>query len=177
MPCSVTAVPRWGWCSAAPRPWQGCNWFVRLRSPFLPHRPLCSCIAQPQSHKKTPKWANGRIFPQLDYSLSESQGSVFWKRDVIHFKFDTSSVCSTAFSLLIDVGDTRFFSPTLYTLTVWTPVLWVLQPHTLLLVHQHLSLFFICGKFSGKNFDKSNLTKHFFRWIIHRLLHEITINS
>lgn len=35
MPGSVTAASLWGWCSAVLRPWQGCNWFVRLGSVFL----------------------------------------------------------------------------------------------------------------------------------------------
>lgn len=35
MPHNVTAVPWRGWCSAVPRLWQGCNWFVGLGSIFL----------------------------------------------------------------------------------------------------------------------------------------------
>lgn len=81
MPCNVTAVPLPRWCRTVPQHWQGCNWFVQLRS-FFPH------VATADG--KTPKWANMSILHGwIIHSFLE------WA--VIHCNFDTSSVCFAVF--------------------------------------------------------------------------------
>lgn len=85
------------------------------------YRPPRSHVALPYPESRgTPKWANMRIF-HGSIIQSKSQGSVFLEWAVIHCNFDTSSVCSAVFSLLIDVGDTHFLLFFSHALVVWMP--------------------------------------------------------
>lgn len=114
MPYNVTAAPLRGWCSAAPRLWQGRNWFVGLGSIFLQaSTQSCSAAAVDLPRvTRNPKVGEYQCFSWLDYSQSKNQGSFFFFFEwaVIHCNFDTSTLCSAVFSPLNDVGDTHFCS-------------------------------------------------------------------
>lgn len=74
MPCNVTAVSLQRWCSARPRPWQGCNWFVQLGTVFLQASNAVVQLLNCPESRETPKWANMRVFHRFIIQSLKARG-------------------------------------------------------------------------------------------------------